>query len=232
MLVAAAFCPHPPALIPDLAAGAVVELEPLRAACRAALDELVATAPDLVVVVGADQTRREHGQSAVGSLAPFGVDRRAGRGSGPPELPLSLTVGAWLLDLIGWNGRRTYQGVEPAATPAECAELGAALALRADRVALLVMGDGSARRTPSAPGFVDARAVTFDSSVAAALATGDSNALGVLDPVEADELLVAGRAAWQVLVGACGDDVPDAQLLYDEAPYGVAYFVAIWTHHG
>ena len=166
VLVAAAFCPHPPALIPDLAAGAAGELDPLRAACRAALDELVATAPDLVVVVGSDQAHREHGPEAVGSLAPYGVDRRAGRGSGPPELPLSLTVGAWLLDLIGWTGPRLYQGVEPSATPADCAELGAALALRADRVGLLVMGDGSARRSPTAPGFVDTRAADFDASVA------------------------------------------------------------------
>ena len=42
----------------------------------------------------------------------------------------------------------------------------------------------------------------------------------------ADELMVAGRAPWQVLAGAC----PSArgEVLYDAAPYGVQYTVAYW----
>ncbi len=231
MLVASAVCPHPPALNPALTGGAG-ELAAVRDACRTALDELIATDPDVVIVVGADKETREYDPDVVGTFAPYGVDARAGRGNGTPTLPLSLTVGAWLLDLVAWPGPRIYQGVEATTPPEGCRELGASLALRADRVALLVMGDGSARRSTDAPGYLDERAAGFDQTVAAALAAGDAVTLGGLDPVEADELMVAGRAAWQVLAGACGDDVPDAQLLFDGAPYGVGYFVAVWTHHG
>ena len=58
-------------------------------------------------------------------------------------------------------------------------------------------------------------------------ATGKS-ALAALDPGLAAELAVAGRAPWQVLAAAaCGDWAAD--LLYSDAPFGVAYHVAVWT---
>ena len=56
-LVAAAVCPHPPLIVPRLAAGAAPELDPMRAACAAAVDALRgAGAERLVVVGGADRT--------------------------------------------------------------------------------------------------------------------------------------------------------------------------------
>ena len=49
---AIAFCPSPPLLVPELAAGAAGELDPLRAACREAVRRLLAAHPDEVVVIG------------------------------------------------------------------------------------------------------------------------------------------------------------------------------------
>jgi hypothetical protein len=52
MLVAAAVCPCPPLLVPEVAAGAATELDTARAACTDALGVLSAARPDLLVVVG------------------------------------------------------------------------------------------------------------------------------------------------------------------------------------
>jgi hypothetical protein len=55
------------------------------------------------------------------------------------------------------------------------------------------------------------------------------DALTALDPEQARELLVVGRAPWQVLAGAAQGAGLEGELLYDAAPYGVGYFVAAWT---
>jgi hypothetical protein len=89
------------------------------------------------------------------------------------------------------------------------------------------MGDGTGRRTPK-PGYLDARAEPFDRHVSAALAAGDPAALAGLDVALADELLVQGRAAWQVLAGAAAGSTWRGQVRYDAAPYGVGYLVATW----
>jgi hypothetical protein len=180
VLLAAAICPHPPLLVPEVAAGAAYETDDLRAACRA----------------------------AVATLAPY--DTVVAGGS-----PQALEVGAWLL---------------PGAPGVVVAGAADGAALVADRdVALLVMGDGSARRSLAAPGYLDERAAPYDAAVAAALRDADTGALLALDPALDDALLVAGRAAWQALAGAAHGARWRGELLYDAAPYGVGYFVATWT---
>ena len=91
---------------------------------------------------------------------------------------------------------------------------------------MLVMGDGSARRSVSAPGHLDDRAVPFDDAVERAVRDGDLAALGALDPGLARELMVTGRPAWQVLAGAWGPEKPATQVRYADDPFGVAYLVA------
>lgn len=54
-------------------------------------------------------------------------------------------------------------------------------------------------------------------------------ALAALDAELAAELLAAGRAPWQVLAGAAEGAGLDGRLLYEDAPYGVGYFVAAWS---
>lgn len=110
-----------------------------------------------------------------------------------------------------------------------CAALGADLARGNDRLALLVMGDGSARRGARAPGGDDPRAEPYDKTAAVALATADARALLALDEELSARLLVAGRAPWQVLAGAAlAGGRYRGELHYDDAPYGVSYFVAYW----
>jgi hypothetical protein len=237
MLVAAAVCPTPPLLVPEVAAGAAHELDPLREACAEAVDGLAAAAPDRLVVVGpADRDGQGvHDQGAGGSFRPFGVDLDVtlGEPTGPAPsraLPPSLAVGAWLLRASGWSAAPCQGlGVGEPFAPAECGRVGRDLAAGAERLALLVMGDGSVCRTLKAPGYLDERAEGFDAAVAGALARADAAALAGLDPGLAAELGAAGRAPWQVLAGAAEGAGLNGRLLRDEAPYGVGYFVALWT---
>lgn len=235
MLVAAAVCPAPPLLVPEVAAGAAAELGDARTACSDALAVLAASRPDLLVVIGAaDQDHRgPYPQGARGSFRGFGVEAevRLGDGEeGPRLLPPSLAVGAWLLRHARW-GAAPVEGLgvgDPLET-ARCLEAGRELAAREERVALLVMGDGSACRTLKAPGYLDDRAAAFDAAAARALAAADVAALAALDAELAYELKAAGRAPWQVLAGAAEGAGLDGRLLYEDAPYGVGYFVAAWS---
>ncbi|WP_432986966.1 hypothetical protein [Dactylosporangium sp. CA-233914] len=221
-LVAAAVCPHPPLLVPEVAAGAADELDDLRAACRAAVAHLANASVDSLIVLGSDTTTLRRDPPFGGTLSPWGVDLAVGDPSGA-QLPLSLLIGAWLLPAAG-----NFQSVAADAAPQECARLGRGLAGEADRVGLLVLGDGTACRTEKAPGYFDPRAEAFDAAVVAALADADAAALAALDPGLAAELLVAGRAPWQVLAGA-KDHAMRGAVLYDSAPYGVNYVVATWA---
>ena len=224
MLVSVAVCPHPPLLLPEVAQGAAPELDPLRAACDAAVGRMLDAAPEAVVVVGA-APEEARWASLEGSLRRYGVPATA---QPAEELPLSLVIGGWLLDRAGTTVERRGVGVPGDAPSARCLALGRALAVSGERIGLLTMGDGSARRTDKAPGHCDPRAADFDAAVATALATRDTGALAKLDPELADELMVAGRAAWQVLAGAADGRAWRAALHYDAAPYGVGYVVASW----
>lgn len=237
MLISAAVCPHPPLLVQELAGGAAAQLDDLRAACAAAIEAVRATEPELLVVVGAGEATRRYWPGAAGSFAAYGVDvpvSLPGTAGASPDggLPLSLAVGAWLLERVGWTGDVPGQAVSESSPVEECRRLGSQLAQETDRLGLLVMGDGSASRPTAASTFVDDRAEGFDAAVGNALRTADPAALMALDPVLAAELRAAGRAPWQVLAGAAGEAVFDADLLYDDAPYGVGYLVAVWERHG
>ncbi|QLQ39939.1 hypothetical protein [Micromonospora robiginosa] len=234
-LVAAAVCPHPPLLVPEVAGAAAPELDDLRAAADAAVARLLAAGPEVLLLVGAGPGTERLGTADYGSLRPFGLDRFVRlwkvNCSGVDALPLSLTIGAWLVNRSGTELPRRAWTVAADATPAEAVELGATLVPDGDpRCALLVLGDGSACRGVKAPGYDDPRAEAYDEGVAAALAKADADALRGLDPVLSAELTVAGRAAWQVLAGAVGAAGGDwrGELGYHRAPYGVAYFVANW----
>jgi hypothetical protein len=149
-----------------------------------------------------------------------------------PRVPLSLAIGAQLLDAVGYLGPRVLQSIAESASPDACRDLGRDLAADAPLTGLLVMGDGSARRSAAAPGYLDDRAEPFDTSVEQALRDGDLAALAALDPDLARDLLAAGRPAWQVLAAAlapadrAAPTRPRTRILYSAAPLGVAYLVA------
>ncbi|MFE7860212.1 class III extradiol dioxygenase subunit B-like domain-containing protein, partial [Streptomyces sp. NPDC057403] len=223
MLVAAAICPCPPLLVPEVAAGAAPELDRARAACADALGVLAAARPDLLVVIGpADRSGRgPYTEGTPGTFRGFGVEvdvRLGGAGDGEAgrELPPSLAVAAWLLERTGWSDA-PIEGLgvgEPLAAD-RCVAAGREIAARAERVALLVMGDGSACRTLKAPGYLDERAAPFDAEVARALGAADVAALVALDADLAHELQASGRAPWQVLAGAAEGADLAGSLLYD-----------------
>ncbi len=219
MIVAAAVCPHPPLLVPQLAAGAAAELDELRQACDRVVERLRDADADALVALGGDG-RAYH------DFAPWGVDVRT---DGGVALPLSLLVGDWLLARHG--SQASERIVVPGGAPtAICAEMGVQLAADGRRLALLVLGDGSYRRGVRAPGYDDPRAAPYDRAVADALATADTETLLGLDAALSADLGAAGRAAWQVLASAVHATGGrwEAELHHEAAPYGVAYFVASW----
>ncbi len=236
-LVAAAVCPHPPLIIPEIAAGAADETDDLRAACDAAVATLAASDARELVVVGTDDTTREYDVPVRDYIPAWGapLDLSIGGSVREPNtrrLPLSLLVGAWLTGRsFSPDAAVAYSmwGVDAAEDPQRCA--GLLPANPSTPWALLVMGDGSACRGVKAPGYDDPRAEPYDSGVARALKDADIDALLGLDPVLSAELKVAGRAPWQVLAGAAraAGHAWRGEVTYDAAPYGVAYLVATWT---
>jgi hypothetical protein len=238
----AALLPHPPLLVPDLAGAAAAELDPLRAACREALASVLAARPALVVL-GDGPVWGLASPWAVGSFAPYGADVEVALPGSPlpldlpglpeparlEELPLSLSVAAWLLGSLG-VGQLAAATVPAALGPAAAAAVGKELARAAGAagpVGVVAMGDLSARRTRGAPGWFHPAAAGFDAGVARALARGDLGALAALDPARAAELMAAGRPVLQALAGAlAGARRVHGRILYDDAPYGVGYVVA------
>ena len=108
--VRAALLPHPPLLLPELAGGVASELDPLRAACRKAVDDVLG-ASGALVVIGDGPVWGIAARAAVGSFQPYGAavevrlpeERLWADLPGLPEphrldeLPLSLAIAAWLL---------------------------------------------------------------------------------------------------------------------------------------
>lgn len=246
-LVAAAVCPHPPLIVPEVAGGAAPELDDLRRACDAAVHRLLASRARRLVVIGGDDADRTYQAPFTGTFTPWGVPVRvsvepATTRSGPldqagsgvrsaRELPLSLLVGAWLL------ARRPAADLPPVRMHTlgigsgvdECAGFGARYPDDGDW-ALLAMGDGSACRGEKAPGYADPRAEAYDEKIVTALAGADPAALLDLDPAASAELKVAGRAPWQALAGAVSATGGRwrGEVTYAAAPYGVTYFVSTW----
>lgn len=228
MITAVAFCPQAPVLVPDLAGAAAAELDELRDACRAAIRRAAACGGQLVLV-GSGPAARTYGPLARGTLAGFGLPLEiplGADGTGEVELPPSLTVGAWLV--------RDALGPDSGAVATSVPDGGAQPELPGGPCALVVLGDGSARRSEKAPGYLDPRAADFDAALARTLGTGDPAGLSAERLAEhgASELLVGGLAAWAAVAPLLASSEWDAEVLYDAAPYGVGYFAAAWTSRG
>jgi hypothetical protein len=237
VIVRVAVVPHPPILVPEVAAGAAGETAPLRDACLIAARALEQRCARWVAVAAIDP---EAVTGNVGSFVGYGVDVQVAldpraRPSDPVELPLPLLVAAWLRDQVGTASVTvSVLAVPPGSSTGRCCRIGTELAQRLRRengpVGLLVLGDGAVTHTLRAPGYLDRRAAGLDAAVAAALAAADPGALLDLDATLAGELVVTGREAWQVAAAAARALAPAwrGELLYSAAPYGVAYHVALW----
>ena len=211
------FVPAAPLLVPQVAGGSSQLDEELREACRVVARRLAATTDDAITVVAPVVTGVAWSTDATWGFEGFGVPREPA--DDRPRLPWPIGIGDWLLDDVGWTGRRNYIGV------ADDGSVSTDLAAGA----LLLVGDGTARRTEKAPGHLDERAEAFDVQIADAIRSGDVAALGGLDTALAADLLCAGAPVWRwlsVVIG--GDHVAEADLLSDTAPYGVGYFAGWW----
>ena len=105
----------------------------------------------------------------------------------------------------------------------EARALGARAPEPPDEPAYLVVGNGSAKRSTTSPGYVDERALGFDADLGARLRDGD---LAGIDHGLAGELW-ADTAA----LGELADALPPGCLGtidYDDDPYGVQYWVVRW----
>jgi hypothetical protein len=135
-------------------------------------------------------------------------------------VPLPHLLGAWLLDEAGSTAPRVGVGPD---------DLGPLLASLPGPVAVLAMGDGTARRTVKAPGYLDPAAEPFDAVVATALREGDAAALAAVDPAEGERLLASGVPTWRAVGAALAGRSITARLHLDAAPFGVGYLVADWV---
>lgn len=227
MIVAAAFCPAPPLLHPRaLASDGHDPVSLLRAACAQAVDRLLATEPDGVLVIGAASGAAVYGPGDAGGLNGYGIPVRLGfdgpARNGAVGLSLPHALGAWLLDEAGFVGQRLGLTADPDTSTVP-------LALTRGRWALLVMGDGSARRTERSPCWYDPDAIPFDDLVCAALTAGEAQSLLDLDAPVGDRLMASGVPAWRRAGTLLAGPSMSAQLHYAEAPFGVFYVVASWV---
>ena len=223
--VAVAFCPSPPLLLPVVEGRAAAETTALRHACAEAVAAMLAVDPEVVVVVGdGGPPGVRFGAGDAGDLRGFGVDAELAFDGhvrpGGRRLSLAHTVGAWLLDEASFAGTRV--GVGPG-------DVGRLLRDLPGPLGVLAVGDGSARRSVKAPGYLDDSAGPFDAAVAKALAAGDAAALAALDPGEGERLLAAGVPTWRAVGTALAGREVRARLHYDDAPFGVGYLVADWV---
>jgi hypothetical protein len=232
VIVSVAVVPHPPLLVPELVAGAVVDTEQVRRACVAAGKRLAGASRDWLAIATDPESQGLTSADASGTFRGYGVDKivslskREPVAPADPALPLPALIAGWLRECAG-AARVDVHTVPSDLLTAECHRLGRRLAVADNDVGLLVLGDGSSRH-PGPSRRSDDRAAGYDAAVRDALAIADNDGLLALDADLGAELDVSGRAAWQVLAGATADREWRADLLYSDAPYGVAYHVAYW----
>ncbi|MBZ5734961.1 hypothetical protein K8Z61_10675 [Nocardioides sp. TRM66260-LWL] len=93
--------------------------------------------------------------------------------------------------------------------------------------AVVVVANGSAKRTEKAPGHLDERAVGFDEALGEALRAADVEHLRQWDGALARELMVGHPDGFARLAELLTDAHP-ARVDYADDPFGVQYWVMRW----
>ena len=134
-----------------------------------------------------------------------------------PGLGVARRQGSSLLDLRsgGLDG-----GFETVASATSSTNVGAS--------SVLVVANGSARRSEKAPGHLDERAAAYDAELEKALRAGDGEALRALDPGLAEELMV-GNVAGFARLGELLTPGVAPEVDYADDPFGVQYWVMRWS---
>lgn len=228
MLTAIAIVPSAPLMVPDLASSAAAETEDMRAAAVSA----AAALPRRWIAVGVGRADSVHEPQTTGTFAGYGVDVRVGLSAPavtgePTALPLCALIAGWLRGAAAPDAEvqvRAYRGdLDATAAVGTGSRLRAELDSARDDVGVLVVADGANTLTPSAPGGYDPAAAPVQDALDDALAAGDTDALTRLPAT------ILGRVAYQVLAGLTGPGPRSAGQYYRGAPYGVGYFVGVWT---
>lgn len=126
----------------------------------------------------------------------------------------------WPADLLASGpGREVGQHLLDVTGPREPDDSGRA-------TSLLVVANGSARRTEKAPGHLDPRAAAFDDALGRALRGPDVEALAAIDPALSRELLADTEALARLATFLS----PQAEVTvdYEDDPFGVQYWVIRW----
>lgn len=230
MLSAIAVIPSAPVLVPELASGATSELQDVVAAVASAAAEL----PDRWFVIGVGAADNVIGPGAVGTFGGYGVDVRvtlSSDGAGEPRpMPLCALIAGWVRGTAAPRARAEVWVYDAGHGIDAALARGKALRAEVDNapgpVGVLVVADGANTLTPSAPGGHDPESVAVQTALDDALASGDVAALTGLGEG------IGGRAAFAVLAGLAGPTSFTTRELYRGAPYGVGYFVGVWTPVG
>jgi hypothetical protein len=249
VIVGAAVCPGAPFLIDGTADAIAFRQQSVAVACAAAVSRLPPA--DLTVLIAGSGhaatgapgwrwlspgTRIDTAPLRRGDLPDHDALRLSGGGAtGAPEPVAAPSVGTMVGAFLLAHGPQAVPGtetvaVEVAGDPAAAAGAIADRLNSTQRIAVLVIADGSACHGDAAPGRGDDRADAFDAALARALGSGDPAALqaATADRELARELM-ATVDPLAVLAGLTASRAPDAaELLYSAAPLGVGYLVASW----
>lgn len=233
VLVAAAFVPSAPVLVPELSGPGAPEVVPVREAALAVSRELRGRARNWMVVglgdPGAPIATR-------GSFVGFGVDVEVdivagATGPADPNMPISVLIAGWLAGQSDPAPTLSVTLVDARATGAADdlgRELGSRMATIDEPVGLLVVADGATTLGAKAPGGEVPEAAGIQRRIDAALGSGDVTALAALGEAECTRAGVSGRPVWQLVCGAVAGARVEADLLCATAPFGVGYTVARW----
>lgn len=93
---------------------------------------------------------------------------------------------------------------------------------------VLVVANGSAKRSEKAPGHLDERAAAFDATLGAALRSGDAATLRGIDAGLGEELWCHDVPALKALGGLVEGEV-EVEMTYADDPFGVQYWVVRWS---
>lgn len=226
MLAAIALTPSAPVLVPELAGTAAAEV----AAFRSAAIEAAATLPERWIAIGVGSTELLM-TDVHGSFAGYGADVPVSLTPDPVgpvvEMPLCALFAGWLRGHANPRASVSVR-VHPADLDAGSAVargrlLRELIDAEPEPLGVLVVADGLRTLGPSAPGGEDPGAAPVQEALDDALAAGDTAALAGLPDG------VVGRVAYQVLAGLAGSGPASARELVRGAPYGVGYFVGVWT---
>ncbi|MGE2836694.1 hypothetical protein [Mycobacterium sp. SMC-4] len=228
MLSAIAIVPSAPVMVAELAGDAATETAALRSAAQAA----AATLGPRWIALGAADSDARHGPAARGTFAGYGVDLPVALSAGalaaaPTALPLCALIAGWLRGLAAPTAEVEAHALDSGLDPDAAYRRGRELRTELDRtdepVGVLVVADGFHTLTPGAPGGHDPSSVDAQAAFDDALAAGDTAAL------RQTPAPVVGRVAFQALAGLTEPGPRAAEELYRGAPYGVGYFVGLWT---